>query len=169
MLRDRPRNFCLFTLGIHTAFRANELLSIRLAHVRHVQVGDVLDLKQTTTRTHRLVTLNRPSIEAIQYALRNDRHLRRADDDAYLFSSRFGDVLTVPTVTNLVKGWCQAVGLRGNYGSHTMRKTWGWWQYRRGRPVPLLMEAYGHATQKQTLDYLCIQAAEVAELYDLAL
>jgi integrase len=71
--------------------------------------------------------------------------------------------------TNLVKSWCQAVGLEGNYGSHTMRKTWGWWQYKRGKPVPLLMEAYGHATQKQTLDYLCIQAEEVAELYDLEL
>jgi hypothetical protein len=31
------------------------------------------------------------------------------------------------------------------------------------------MEAYGHATQKQTLGYLCIQAEEVAELYDLEL
>ncbi len=78
-------------------------------------------------------------------------------------------MLTVPTVTNMVKGWCAAVGLKGNYGSHTMRKTWGWWQYKRGKPVPLLMEAYGHPTQKQTLDYLCIQAEEVAALYDLEL
>jgi integrase len=69
----------------------------------------------------------------------------------------------------MVKGWCGAVGLKGNYGSHTMRKTWGWWQYKRGKLVPLLMEAYGHTTQKQTLDYLCIQAEDVAELYDLEL
>lgn len=169
ILRDQPRNLCLFTLGINTAFRANELLSIRLGQVRHLQVGDALDLKQKKTRTYRLVTLNRPSIEAIQHYFRHDRHLRLADDESYLFYSRFGDVLTVPTVTNLVKSWCQAVGLKGNYGSHTMRKTWGWWQYKRGKPVPLLMEAYGHATQKQTLDYLCIQAEEVAELYDLEL
>ena len=45
----------------------------------------------------------------------------------------------------------------------------GWWQYKRGKPVPLLMEAYGHTTQKQTLEYLCIQAEDVAELYDLEL
>jgi integrase len=169
ILRDQPRNLCLFTLGINTAFRTGELLSIRLGQVRHLQVGDALDLKQSKTRTYRLVTLNRPSIEAIHYYLRHDPQLRLADDTSYLFYSRFGEVLTVPTVTNLVKRWCQAVGLRGNYGSHTMRKTWGWWQYKRGKPVPLLMEAYGHATQKQTLDYLCIQAEEVAELYDLEL
>jgi hypothetical protein len=50
-----------------------------------------------------------------------------------------------------------------------MRKTWGWWQYKRGKPVSLLMAAYGHVTQKQTLDYLCLQAEEVAEIYDLEL
>ena len=169
ILCDQPRNLCLFTLGINTAFRAGELLSIRLGQVRHLQVGDALDLNQAKTRTYHLVTLNRPSIETIHYYLRHDRHLRLADDESYLFYSRFGEVLTVPTVTNLVKSWCRTVGLKGNYGSHTMRKTWGWWQYKRGKPVPLLMEAYGHTTQKQTLDYLCIQAEEVAELYDLEL
>ncbi len=169
ILRDTPRNLCLFTLGINTAYRANELLSIRLGQVRTLQVGDALDLKQSKTRKYRMVTLNRPAVETIQYYLKHDRSLRQADDDSYLFHSRFGTVLTVPTVTNLVKGWCGAVGLKGNYGSHTMRKTWGWWQYKRGKPVPLLMEAYGHTTQKQTLDYLCIQAEDVAALYDLEL
>ncbi len=169
ILRDTPRNLCLFTLGINTAYRANELLSIRLGQVRTLQVGDALDLKQSKTRKYRMVTLNRPAVETIQYYLKHDRSLRQADDDSYLFYSRFGAVLTVPTVTNLVKGWCGAVGLKGNYGSHTMRKTWGWWQYKRGKPVPLLMEAYGHTTQKQTLDYLCIQAEDVAALYDLEL
>ena len=116
-----------------------------------------------------MVTLNRPVVTVIQHYLKQDRYLRLADDTSHLFYSRVGDVLTVPTVTNLVKSWCAAVGLKGNYGSHTMRKTWGWWQYKRGKPVPILMEAYGHSTQKQTLAYLCIQAAEVAELYDLEL
>lgn len=169
ILHDRPRNLCLFTLGINTAFRANELLSIRVGQVRSLDVGDALDLKQSKTRTYRLVTLNRPAVAAIRDYLRRDLRLKRAGDDDYLFYSRFGDVLTVPTLTNMVKAWCQAVGLKGNYGSHSMRKTWGWWQYKRGKPVPLLMEAYGHATQKQTLDYLCIQAEEVAALYDLEL
>ncbi len=169
ILRDNPRNLCLFTLGMNTAYRANELLSIRLGQVRNVQVGDSLDLKQSKTRKYRMVTLNRPAVEAIRHYLKHDRHGRQADDDGYLFYSRFAEVLTVPTVTNMVKGWCGAVGLKGNYGSHTMRKTWGWWQYKRGKPVPLLMEAYGHTTQKQTLEYLCIQAEDVAELYDLEL
>jgi len=31
------------------------------------------------------------------------------------------------------------------------------------------MEAYGHATQQQTLAYLCIQAEEVKEIYNMEL
>jgi len=143
-------DLCLFTLGINTAFRANELLSIRVGQVRHLQVGDGLDLKQSKTSTYRMVTLNRTAVEAIRYYFRNDRHLLTADDDSYLFYSRFGDVLTVPSLTRKVKGWCADIGLKGNYGSHTMRKTWGFWQYKRGKPIPLLMAAFGHATQKQT-------------------
>jgi len=68
-----------------------------------------------------------------------------------------------------VKGWCADVSLRGNYGSHIMRKTWRFWQYKREKPIPLPMAAFGHATQKQTLDYFCIQAEDVAELYDVEL
>ena len=35
ILRDNPRNLCLFTFGMNTAYQsANELLSIRLGQVR---------------------------------------------------------------------------------------------------------------------------------------
>ncbi|MBW4660296.1 MAG: hypothetical protein KME15_16595 [Drouetiella hepatica Uher 2000/2452] len=45
----------------------------------------------------------------------------------------------------MVKGWCQDVGLKENYGSHTLRKTWKHWQrMERGTSIPLLMEAFGH-------------------------
>jgi len=45
ILADRPRDLCLFTLGINTAYRANELLSIRVREVSHLQVGDGLEVK----------------------------------------------------------------------------------------------------------------------------
>lgn len=51
-----------------------------------------------------------------------------------------------------------------------MARTWEYHQLRINKaPIPLLMDAYGHATQAQTLEYLCIQSEEIQELYDLAL
>ena len=40
LLEDTPRDYCLFTLGINTAFRANELLSIRAGQVKYLSAGD---------------------------------------------------------------------------------------------------------------------------------
>jgi len=33
----------------------------------------------------------------------------------------------------------------------------------------LLVEAFGHATQRQTLDYLCIQPQEIQAVYEMEL
>lgn len=164
-LAENPRDFCLFTLGINTAFRANELLSLRVSQVRELAIGDVLDLRQSKTNSYRQVTLNRKAVDAIQRLLRSRQYA--ADD--FLFYSRWSDRLGVPEVSRKVKGWCGDIHLDGNYGSHTLRKTWGFWQYQRGTPLPLLMEAFGHQTQQQTLAYLCVQAKEVAQIFEMEL
>ena len=49
---------------------------------------------------------------------------------------------------------------------HTLRKTWGYQQrIRHNAPVALLMRAYGHSSEAQTLEYLCIQPDEIRNLY----
>ena len=164
-LADNPRDLCLFVLGINTAFRANELLSIRVGQVRDLKVGDVLDMRQSKTKAYRQVTLNRRAVEAIQVLLRS----RAYEADEFLFFSRWGERLGVPEVSRKVKSWCKDIRLDGNYGSHSLRKTWGFWQYKRGTPIPLLMEAFGHQTQRQTMAYLGIQSMEVAQIFELEL
>lgn len=164
ILADKPRDLCLFTLGINTAFRANELLSIQVGEVRYLGVGDTLTLKQRKTQKYRSVVLNDNVVESIK------NHLREASlsDEAALFTGLRG-CLTVPTVNRLVKTWCASVGLKGNYGSHSMRKTWGYWQRQNGADILNLVEAFGHATQRQTMAYLGLQPEDVMKLYDLNL
>lgn len=56
--------------------------------------------------------------------------------------------------------------MTGNYGSHSLRKTWGYHQrIQSGTSVALLMEAFGHLSEAQTLAYLCIQNTEIQDLY----
>lgn len=162
------RDLCFFTLGINTAYRANELLSLRVGQVDYLQAGDRLELRQSKTGKNRATAVNRTVVEAIDHWL--TVHPSPAAHSPLFISQRGGGALSVPTVSNMVKEWCEEAGLRGNYGSHTLRKTWGYHQLRINNvPIPLLMEAYGHSTQKQTLEYLCIEADEVRELYALEL
>ena len=44
MLRDHPRDLCLFVLGMNPAFRANELLSLKVGQERSLLPGDVLSV-----------------------------------------------------------------------------------------------------------------------------
>lgn len=169
LLEDKPRDLCLFTLGINTAYRANELLSINVDQVDYLQAGDILDLKQSKQQKHRPTTINNTAVEAIDNWLRH--HPNPSKNAPLFWSPKTDQALTVPSLSKLVKLWCRYAGLRGNYGSHTLRKTWGYHRLRENKKLaphmvlPVLMTAYGHSSQQQTLDYLCIQSDEVSDLY----
>lgn len=167
-LADHPRDFCLFVFGINTAFRANEILSIKCGQVSHLHTGDLLELWQSKTGKRRAVPLNNAVIEATQNWL--DKHPNPMPNSP-LFQSRLGGALRVSTVSNMVKNWCKRAGLKGNYASHSMRKTWGFHQAHatrepsRGMIMPRLMKAFGHSSEAQTMSYLCIGDDEVADLF----
>ena len=118
-------------------------------------------MREKKTGKERRITLNKTVIKTIQRLLGS----REYNDDEYLFSSKRG-VLTVPSLNRLVKSWCKTINLRGNYGTHTLRKTFGYHQrVTFGMGLPELMTVFNHSSQKQTLDYLCVQPDEVKSLY----
>lgn len=162
LLFDNPRNLCLFSLGINTNLRASDLLRIMAGQVRNLQAGDEFALKEKKTGKDRRITVNKSAAQAIQVLLDS----ANLPDEHPLFFSQRGKVLTVPSVNRLVKSWCRAINLKGNYGSHTLRKTFGYHQrVQLNTGIPELMVMFNHSTQKQTLDYLCIQPDEIRDAY----
>lgn len=159
---EKPRDYCLFVLGINTNLRASDLLSIKVGQVRGLAPGGELVVKEKKTKKERRVTLNASAVEAIEHYLSKIE----LEDDEDLFKSQRAATLTVPSVNRLVKSWCKAINLKGNYGSHTMRKTFGYHQrVQRNTSVAELMMMFNHSTQRQTLDYLCIQPEEIKDAY----
>ncbi len=163
LLTNHPRNYALFIIGINTNLRASDLLQIKVYHVRGLKAGDHFEIRERKTKKLRLVTLNRPCVEAIRRLLIT----RSFNDNEYLFRSQRQTVLTVSSVNRLLKTWCEAIGLKGNYGSHTLRKTWGYHQRVTFKTdLPLLVECFNHNTQRQTLNYLCIQPEEIKNTFN---
>lgn len=161
LLSDNPRDLALFTLGVNTNLRASDLLRITAGQVRNLKPMDEIELKELKTGKRRRISLNKASVDAIQALLKS----RDYSDDEPIFSGQRGP-LTVPSVNRLVKQWCRAVNLRGNYGSHTLRKTWGYHQrVTFGRGVAELMVCFNHSSERQTLDYLCVQPEEIRSIY----
>ena len=161
LLTDKPRDLCLFTLGINTNLRASDILNIKVGQVKGLKAGDELEVKEKKTQKLKRITLNKAVIASIQALLQSRDH--KASD--HLFTGQRG-VLTVPSVNRLVKNWCASINLKGNYGSHTLRKTFGYHQrVSHGVGLPELMTVFNHSTQRQTLSYLCVQPDEVRNIY----
>jgi integrase len=165
ILADRPRDLLLFTLGINTNLRASDLVRLTVGQVRCLKPLDDLELHERKTGKPRRISLNRRVVDAVMGYL--STRSQGISDAEPLFKSERGDAaLTVPSVHRLVKSWCQEAKLRGNYGSHTLRKTWGYHQrVTFGAGIAELMICFNHSTQRQTLDYLCVQPNELKNVY----
>ena len=164
MLKPNPRDYLLFVMGVNTAYRINELLSLKVRHVLYGVPGHIIDLKQSKQDRYRAVMIN----EAVFYAIAG--WLKMHPDprpSAPLFLSRkTGDALTVPYAISLVKSWCADAGLVGAYSSHTLRKTWGYSQRVHFKePILLISKALGHSSVEETVAYLGLVPEEVQALY----
>ena len=165
LLKDKKRDLALFVLAINSNLRACDLLNLTIDQVQYLQVGDDLVLREKKTKKIRRIVIN----QAVWHALNEwiEIHPQSENGQAPLFLSRKGGKpLRVPTLSGMVKSWCNAVGLTGSFGCHTLRKTFGYQHRVRFKTdLPTLQTIYGHAHQRQTLDYLCVQPDEVRDAY----
>lgn len=83
-------------------------------------------------------------------------------DNDFLFRSRNGKnkPLTRETVHKMIKEWTKP--LKGNYGTHTLRKTFGYIQRTKyGVSFEVLCKRFGHSSPSVTMRYLGIDDREV--------
>ncbi len=120
ILAGNPRNFALFTVGINTPLKAEELVEIEAGRVKNLKEGETFEVQVESARTPREVTLNRDCIQAIGALLEAEKP---ADGDK-LFLSQRGGGLSANSVDRMVGDWCEAINLSGNYGGDSLRKTW---------------------------------------------
>lgn len=162
LLADSPRNYALFVVGINTALRGCDLLSLTAGEVRAILADpDGAAKRERKTGKTRRLTAN----GAVRRAMTGLLATRNFADEERVFQGQRGPI-TKQYLWALVKGWCGAINLPGHYGAHTLRKTWGYHQrVTFGVDIPTLMEIFGHASQRQTLTYLCIQPEEIRSVY----
>ncbi len=55
-----------------------------------------------------------------------------------------------------------------NFGTHSMRKTWGYWTYKISKfNIELIMDTFNHSSQTITLRYIGVNQDQKDELYSL--
>ncbi|MHB8066270.1 MAG: tyrosine-type recombinase/integrase [Desulfobaccales bacterium] len=160
LLADRPRDLLLFTLGINNGLRIGDLLRLKVKDLKGLNAGQGLKVRESKTGKANVLMLNATSHKLFKEYMK----ALAPDDDDYLFKSNKGDnePISVPYASQLIKGWCREVGLRGNYGSHSLRKTFGCIQRKKfGVSWELLSARFNHASLATTKRYLGITGEEV--------
>ena len=163
ILSDNHRDKLLFIMGINTGLRVQDLLALKKKDVKDVQVGERVILREKKTGKENVFIMNKEIKSAL------DEHLSTAklEENHYLFKSRKGSNYPLSTyaVTKYVKRWAEAVNLKGNYGAHTLRKTWCYHQRKTfGVSWEVLAKRLNHSSPSITRRYLGIQEEEVEEI-----
>jgi len=162
LLKSRPRDYLLWTMGINNGLRAKDLIRIRYSQVEGAKPGAVINIIETKTGKSNVLVINKAVHKALQIYL---AEVEPAPDD-FLFKSRKGNShISSQSVGRLVRSWASAINLKGRYGAHTLRKTWGYFQRtQHGAGFEILCKRYNHSSPAITMRYLGIEDREVCEL-----
>lgn len=163
LLTDKPRDLLLFTMGINSGLRVQDLLALRIETVENAAVGDRITIKEKKTGKQNVLIVNQAIKEALDNYLAF--HKDRVPHE-YLFKSRkyYNEPLTTYAVTHYVQKWCDEINLKGNFGAHTLRKTWCYQARKQfGVPWEILAARMNHSNAAVTRRYMGVQAEEVEE------
>ena len=157
LLKSKPRDLLFFLMGVNNGLRSGDLLKLKVYQVQHCKAGDTVMIKEGKTGKENVLVINKKVYKALRiYLMTANLH-----DEDYLFKSYKGNnALTIQAVNALIKKWTK--GLKGNYGAHSLRKTWGYIQRKRfGVGYEIICKRFNHTNPAVTMRYLGITDKEV--------
>jgi len=159
LLKERPRDQLLFTLGINNGLRVCDLMKLTVGQIRDLKVGQTIQIKESKTGKMNVLAVNKKTHRALQNYLKK---ILPEDEDPLFPSQKGGGPLQTQRVQKMIKEWTRAIALKGNYGAHTLRKTFGYIQRTvYGVSFEVICKRYNHSSPAVTMRYLGIEDKEV--------
>lgn len=173
MIEDgKYRDLLMFTLGINAGLRISDILKIKWRDIivknRYVKIRDEVIIKEKKTGKTKLFPLNRSIKESINILLKKDP-LESLDDYVFISRKRAPDGAKRPmgrvAAWQAINKYCKKAGISQNVGTHTLRKTFGYHQYKNGTDIAMLQKMLNHSSPQVTLRYIGIEREELNERY----
>ncbi|MEX3711212.1 tyrosine-type recombinase/integrase [Cytobacillus horneckiae] len=146
------RDYILFLIGINTGLRISDLLALK---VKDIKGKMKIIIKEGKTNKPRMIQLNNVFDELAAYI--------NTVDSQWLFPSRKGDkpISKIQAYRQLNKA-ADMVDI-DSVGTHTMRKTFGYWHYKKFNNIAKLQKILNHSHPSITLTYIGITDEEIEE------
>lgn len=152
------RNYIMILVGVNTALRFSDLRRLTVGKVKF----NYIIQRDKKTRKENKFSLHKDIFDEVQaYIKRQDL----TDDDDFLFYSRKGVNKPLSRVQgyNIIQEIKEGIKLHYQVGTHTLRKTFGYWFYKQYGDVVALQSILNHSTPAMTLIYIGMQKVEVEE------
>ena len=161
------RNFTLVILGLNTALRISDMLSLKWKNVydfknkkfhTHIQIYE-----QKTGKLNR-VYLNQAVLEALECLLMEQNDLY---PEKVVFKSRKGVNMPLSRYQayTIIKTAGIELGLGNNFSCHSLRKTFGYHAWKQGESPVVIMSIFNHSSFDITKRYLSIDQDDKDSLY----
>ncbi len=171
MIKDGNfRDLLMFTLGINAGLRISDILTMRWKDLvrKDGHIRDEVIVKEKKTKKTKKFPLNGAVIRAIEMYVQNTPIV---DLNGFVFISRKkkenGETRPISRVAawQSINKYCKKAGIEQNVGTHTLRKTFGYHQYKRGTDIAMLQKMLNHSSPEITLRYIGIEREKMNARY----
>lgn len=94
-----------------------------------------------------------------------EKFTKNRHSDEPLFMTKFENRLSRVTAYYTIKEACKRANLEEKFGTHTMRKTFGYHHYKKYKDVAMLQKIFNHSSPAMTLRYIGIEQEEINKSY----
>ena len=169
------RNDFMFIFGVNVGLRAGDLLKLTWGQIfpeSYDRVTDTIVVKEEKTEKWRTFFLNdsckRAAKEYLKRYITTNRKFPPKDE--YTFLSQKEGHLSVRAAGKILKTTAESVGIKFNVGTHSMRKTFGYWQLKAHQDDAMflceLQEMFNHTSPKITLRYCGLESEKMSQYYN---
>lgn len=146
--QNNKRNYMMFLIGINTALRVSDLLNLKVKDVKNKKY---IKINESKTGKVKKQKLNDNLITEIK------KYIKGKDDEEYLFKSQKGENRPISRIQayKILNNAAKKCKL-DEVGTHTMRKTYAYWHYKRFNDIVTLQEELNHSHPSITLRYIGI-------------
>jgi integrase len=164
--QQRFRDLLLFTVGINTALRISDELQLQIGQFADEQgnIHSRFEVREIKTGKRHDVTINDSIREALSEYLRAYPDVTSNPENFVFFNSeynRYSAPLKRGRVWEFISTICAELGLQGNYGTHSLRKTWGYQARMQGVDLAIIMYKLNHTSLADTKRYIGVTDDEV--------
>ena len=161
--RGNIRNYAMIILGVYTALRIGDLLSLTWDGVYDGERGAFrshVTLTEKKTGKQKTIALNGKATAALRLLLPH----RRGE---YIFSNNRREPAPISRVQawRIIRAAAEAVKIAGRIACHSLRKTFGYFAWKAGVLPVLLMDIFNHSSFEITRRYLGISQDERDKVY----